>query len=418
MRDARVPRIRRKVELGERLSDDDFETLKAAAASEEGSALKLAVAHALSNAEEDVEALELLSRLRRDFPREAGVELGYARALVGLERYRDAEVALHNALTLNPKDPETLKSLAAVSLRRGEVERAQSYVEAALKEDPLDDEAQLLSAEVKSAHGPTSVRGEQKALRQEFVEALLRALEARQVHVVRQGKLLFVKLSSGKLGRLDLAALHAAYLEESEALEQTVSAMAAELAQTSDVPRDPGALFSRTRPVLRPSDFEQKAQGSARREGPAGLAIFYVLDDPDLLRYLPESAPRELGTSLAELDDAAWRHLEGAPTEPRPVIVDRGEPRLSPDALGLFALCEADGYDAARVLCASQQARIATVVGQGPYRVALGRRELVLICREDDALALTMLSRLSPGDDGIEGEFVLREGKLEAMSAG
>ena len=45
------------------------------------------------------------------------MELGYARALVGLERYAEAETSLHRALELNPGDPEALKSLADGNFR-------------------------------------------------------------------------------------------------------------------------------------------------------------------------------------------------------------------------------------------------------------------------------------------------------------
>ena len=41
-----------------------------------------------------------------------------------------------------------------------------------------------------------------------------------------------------------------------------------------------------------------------------------------------------LQLSLEAVDRAAWMHLEEDAAEPRPVIVDRGQPRLSPEPLG------------------------------------------------------------------------------------
>ena len=82
------------------------------------------MAHALVNADAEREALPLLERLRRDFPEDLQVRLGLARALLGLERHGDAEAVLREALVLSPGDPEALKVLAVLALRRGEGPRA------------------------------------------------------------------------------------------------------------------------------------------------------------------------------------------------------------------------------------------------------------------------------------------------------
>src|SRR5688572_15193927 len=113
-------RVREKVERGEALAPDELAALERAAASSDGPVLRLAVAQALLNAGAEREALALLERLARDFPRDLQARLGHARALVGLERWADAERALQQALALNPEDPEALKALAVVALRRGE----------------------------------------------------------------------------------------------------------------------------------------------------------------------------------------------------------------------------------------------------------------------------------------------------------
>lgn len=420
--DARhLQRIRRKVERGEPLSSAELTDLRHAAQGDAGLSVRLCVAHALSNAEEDREALTLLMRLQRDFPDQHEVELALARSLAGLERYSEAEKALQRALALNPGDPEALKAMALMALRRAEPERAEHHVQEVLKKDPFDGEARLIQAELEHAEAPPLPHAsekpvaERRALKAQFAEALLGALQSAQVHCFHKGGDLWVKLSGGGLGRMDLGSLYAAYVEEGELLAETVQAMAAELLHTTDVPTTRAALLARVRPVLRAPEFAHRAGTALSREGPAGLSVFYVLDDKDLLRYVPETALVALGATLTELDEAAWRHLGNATVEPRAVIVDRGEPRLSPDPLGLWALCEADGYDPARLLCETQQARLRRTLGTGPLRVALGRRELVLVCRAEDPTAVAMLSQLSCAADGIDGAFALQAGKLDVL---
>src|SRR5207248_528163 len=101
-------RVRGKVERGEALEPAELAELERAAAASDGPVLRLAVAQALLNAGSEREALQLLERLARDFPRDLQTHLGHARALAGLERYADAERALRAALALSPEDPEGL----------------------------------------------------------------------------------------------------------------------------------------------------------------------------------------------------------------------------------------------------------------------------------------------------------------------
>jgi hypothetical protein len=80
-------------------------------------------------------------------------------------------------------------------------------------------------------------------------------------------------------------------------------------------------------------------------------------------------------------------------------------------------VCEADGYDAARLLSAPEQARLSKLMGDGPYRVSLARRELVLVCRANDAQAVAQLESLTPASDGIGGRFALEGGRLVRVGA-
>ncbi|HZW87721.1 MAG TPA: hypothetical protein VFF12_01470, partial [Myxococcaceae bacterium] len=151
--------------------------------------------------------------------------------------------------------------------------------------------------------------------------------------------------------------------------------------------------------------------GVLSREGPAGLVVTYLSDG---VAVDEQSAP----ASLEAVDAKAWKHLEARPAEPRPVIVDRGQPRLSPQPLGLWALCEADGADGARLLTAGQRRRLFDVVGAGPYRVSLARPELALVAPLLDPSAVALLESVEPGAEGIRGRFALQpDGTLQRIGA-
>jgi len=148
------------------------------------------------------------------------------------------------------------------------------------------------------------------------------------------------------------------------------------------------------------------------REGPAGLVVTYLCHGIALDADRAE-------TSLETVDRAAWTHLEACVIEPRPVIVDRGQPRLSPEPLGLWALCEADGADGARLLGREQRRRLFEVVGAGPYRVSLARRELALVAPLLDPSAVALLESVEPGRGGIRGRFALQpDGRLQRLGDG
>ncbi len=403
MDEVELERVRQKVEAGEALSAPEFSLLEKAARSRQGPAFRLAVAHAWMNAGDDRRAVRLLESMQRDFPREVQVWLAHARALVSLERYGPAESSLEQALRVNPGDPEAQKVLAVVALRRGEVGRARALVDEVLRVDPADGEARLLKAELDASPRPA-----QKAPKGEFVAALLAQLRSQSTpHLLQEGELL-VRLGQGGVGRLDLASLYAGYLEEGHALQPAVEAVASELAERAlGVPEGREALLERVSPVLRDSAFLERAVGAARREGPAGLVVLYVLDDSALVRYLPEGALRDHGVTLDEVDAAAWRNLAERLAEPRSVALEGGSLRLSSDRTGLWALCEGDGHDAARLLVPAQQAALEEAVGAGPYRAFLGLRELALVCPEADAASVAALGSAAPAADGIGGQFRL-----------
>lgn len=408
--------IRRKVEAGEVLSDAELEVLKAEAHRQPGPTLRLTVAHALVNAGAEREALPLLERLVRDFPRDLQVRLGLARALLGLERHGDAEAVLREALAHNPGDPEALKALAVLALRRGEKERARAYVAEALERDPFDDEARLLKEELEAVELPPPPAMEVQVLRPEFTAALAAALRRAGVVFRRQGGSFLVKLASGGVGRVDVGSLFAAYAGGQAGLSAHVEGLARQLGgMSSGLSEDASALLSRLRPVLRPAGFESQAVGALHRPGPAGLEVFYVLEDAEFVRYLPESALALAGLTAEAVDAAAWRNLEARPAPLRPVVIDRGAVRLAEAFSGMWALAEGDGHDGARLLTDEQRRRIQLQVGEEPLRVSLGWREYALLCRESDTAACEALARLGHAPDGIPGLYRLTTGGLELL---
>jgi tetratricopeptide (TPR) repeat protein len=412
-----LERVRRKVEAGEPLGDAELELLLAEARRTPGSTLRLTVAHALINAGAEREALPLLETLRRDFPRDIPVRLGLARALLGLERHGDAEALLREVRAQEPDDPEVLKVLAVLGLRRGEADKARAYIKDALARDPFDAEARLLKEELEAADLPPPPTPQEQVLRPEFTSALAAALARARVSFRRQGKDLLVKLATGGVGRVDVGSLYAAYREAPGAAGLTayVDALAARLGGlSSGLGTEGAALESRLRPVLRPAGFAARAVGALHRPGPAGLEVFYVLEDADFVRYLPETALAPSGLTAEAVDAAAWRNLEAGPAPVRPVLVDQGEVRLAEAFSGVWAVAGGDGHDGARLLTRAQWRELAQVAGDVPLRVSLVRRELALVCHESDAAAREALERLVPSPDGIAGVFRLTAEGLSA----
>ncbi|HEX4621439.1 MAG TPA: tetratricopeptide repeat protein [Myxococcaceae bacterium] len=315
-----LERIRRRVEAGEALSSDEMSRLERAASGGEP-VLRLAVAHALSNAGDDRAALALLEPLSRERPWDLSIHLGRARALVGLERWNEAEAELKLALALQPEDPEALKSLALLALRRGEPRRADALVADALRIDPFDAESRLVLEELRATDLPA---------------------------------------------------------------------------------RGTAELLARLRPVLRPTAFAAKAADVVHSDRGAGVAVFYVLDDPELFRYLPNSIAARFELTAEVIDQAAWRNLESAPLAPRPATLEGGTVSLAPSPTGLWALAGGDGYDGARLLCTSQHTLLAASLGEPPYTAWLGSREYALVCRQGHAFE-ARLTRLVGSSEGIRG---------------
>ena len=415
-----LQKVRQKVEAGEKLSDAELDLLRTAAQAEPGAALKVALAQALLNADVPGQALRLLETLHRDYPHDTEVLLAQARALFALERWADAETPLQQLLKLQPNDLDALNAMALLCLRRGEVSRASALVNQVLGLDPFDGDAQTLRAELDATDLPVVVRSDVGSDREPvdlptFTLALTTQLKSQSTPHLMQGQQLVVRLGKGGVARLDTATLHQSFLESGRPLEETVTSLGRELAERSlGLPEDKDELLGAVMPVLRDSAFLDRGVGSVRREGPAGLWVFYALEDPELLRYVPESALDTFGISLEQLDEAAWKRLSSFPTALRPIELLDGQLRLTEEPHGLWALATGDGHDAARLLTVSQQQQLNETLGAGPYIVYFGLRELVLICRETDAVK-AQLEGLEPGRDGIAGSYRLDGNKLTAI---
>jgi Tetratricopeptide repeat len=351
-----LQRLRRKVHRGERLSEAELRRLRTAADVEGGPALNITLGLALSNAGSDAEAISVLAAAGH--PAEPAAAQARARALVRAERLAEAERVLGEAVASHPRDTELRKGLVVLALRRGDRTAADHALEELRRLAPDDEEARALAEALTLGSGGSAL------------EVLLGGAWER----------------FGRAGAWEHGGLRATWTEE-EPVGGGQDLLAHVVPVLTDV-ADPGLLF---------------------REGPAGLVVSYVSDG---VAIEPGRAP----VSLEAMDAAAWKHLEASPAEPRPVIVDRGRPRLSPEPLGLWALCEADGADGARLLTDGQRRRLFDIVGAGPYRVSLARRELALVAPLLDPTAVALLESVEPGPEGVAGRFVLQlDGTLQRI---
>jgi hypothetical protein len=395
--------LRGKVERGDVLSGDEFAQLEAAAVREPG--LRLAVVHALLNAEQVPQALARLAPLRREAPRRKDIQLAYVRALVLKEDWAQADTLLKEAFAADPSDPEILKALAVLALRKHEFVLAKKLVRDVRRADPLDEEARLLEAELDSVD--VTVPPNPPPSLEQFAAALEQGLRAEGLAPVRRGDQLFLPGRTRRLARLLLQPLYEDFVREGRPLERFVQEFARHLAEDARAAAtDRAQLLSALRPVLRAEGFELQARGAARRALGEGLQLFYVLDDPNLVRYVPEGLARTLGLEGAGLHERALLNLEGSPCALTPVK-RTGEGFVpTPDAkTGLYALWHGDGYDGARLLVTAVRARLRERCGPGALRVWLGARELVVVAAGGEA---SQLAR-APILDGIAGDWRLTD---------
>jgi hypothetical protein len=307
-----------------------------------------------------------------------------------------------------------LKALATIALRRAEWSRARALIADVLAKDPLDDEAQLLQGELERL-APAEVA--QPSPLDRFTAALLAELKAQSTpHLLAKGQLA-IRLGRGGVARFDLANLFTESVRLGRPIDEAVTLYAREFAERSlGLPTGRVQLLARVLPVLRDSNFLERGQGAARREGPAGLWLFYAVDDPEVVLYVPEGLLPSYRITLEQLDEAAWKNLEARPTEVRALELEQGALRLASAPTGLWALAHGDGHDAARLLTVTHQAALQQACGPGSLRVYLGLRELVLLCREDDAGSVKKLEGLDAAREGIVGAWRLADGVLTPLS--
>ena len=143
----------RRIEAGEPPTDAELAQLRTAAV-RGGPDERLALAHALLNAEAEPEARPLVAGLLRDAPDDPRVPLLHARLLGADERWPELHTLLLREERRRPEDPEVQKGLALAELRRGEVRSARRRVAAVRALDPFDGEAKLLEAELDACELP------------------------------------------------------------------------------------------------------------------------------------------------------------------------------------------------------------------------------------------------------------------------
>ena len=208
---------------------------------------------------------------------------------------------------------------------------------------------------------------------------------------------------------MDLDSLFAAYQEapRAQGLTAHVEALAARLDGLSSGVEPTGVSLGALRFVLRSAGFMAGAQDALFRPGPAGLEVFYVLEDAEFVRYLPASALGESRLPPETVDTSTWHNLEKRPADVRPVVVDQGVVRLAEAFPGVWAVVGRDGRDGARLLTQALRRRLDAATGGGPLHVSPGRREMALLCREQDVESARLLASLGHAPDGVPGIFLL-----------
>jgi hypothetical protein len=408
-----LARVRLKVERGDRISEPELALLLDAARADGSLHARLAVPHALVNNDQGRDALAMIEALERDFPRHVEVLMLRARALVTLERWVEAEPLLRQAAELRPDDQEVLKALAVLAMRKGEGGKARQAMSGLLEKDPFDAEAQWIQSELDATQGePLDVGVSLDG----FTKALVARLQARSTpHLVQKDRLL-LKPPRQAVMRVDLRTLYQSFVEGGRSLEASVEAMARELTERAvGLPSGKLPLLALVLPVLRDGGFLEHAEGTLKREGPAGLWFFYALYDPDFMRYVPEGVLATHRLTLDEVDAAAWKNLDARPADPGPIELVNAGLRLAAAPTGLWAVAKGDGHDSARILTRLQQAALEQKLGPQPWRLYLGLRELVLACTATDTLNVGRIAKLAAAPDGIEGAWELREGKLAPL---
>jgi len=413
-----LDKIRLKVWDGESLSEQEFDDLKKAVQNRASPELHGTLVQALVNADAVDEALSLVNRLLSENPYDAQLHIGKARALMSKEEYGEAEVSLKSALKINPNDPEVLKALVVIWMRRGEFLKAKKTIEEMLREDPLDSEAQQLSLELESAEVKLANPNAQKLQDPQFRGAVVSSLKARSIPFLIQGDNLLIRSGKSTVARLVLSELQSDFETSGHSLDSYADSMATELSERTLGIR-PGKLhlLSKVLPLLREPAFLESAVGAVHREGPAGLLVFYVIEDPSFARYVPERALAKSQLELDELDAQAFQNLESIPVKLKPIELVDGALKIAEALTGLWGLTGNDGHDAARLLVPKIRREIESQMGPGRWRVYLGLRELVLLCREDNLEMVEQLETLQAADNGIAGRFEIENGILQALAS-
>jgi hypothetical protein len=261
-----------------------------------------------------------------------------------------------------------------------------------------------MHAELQAASGqpdPELIGDERAAFR----AALFARLGQLGVTFRPQGDGVLVRSTSGRSMRVgfeaQLASTEGDVRERASQLAEGLASLA------HGMPESAEALSAQVLPVLVGPEGAAHRPGALHAEAPAGLSLLLVVEHPELMLFVPRGLATALGNDEAALFTTALARLEARPAEPF---------RLPGAASRVWTWAEGDGGDTARLLSASQLARVEASVGQGPWHVALLDAEHVAVCRAADFEARAELAGLArAGGEGARLLVLSAEGELSAL---
>lgn len=185
---------------------------------------------------------------------------------------------------------------------------------------------------------------------------------------------------TGDRGRMVVSEEYLYYTRDPDALDDLVDRLVSLIGtneRLAEVSTDRDRLRRRIMPLIKPPSFLSEAQtrsgGQPLLYGrhPAGLLVFYVLDNPTSLSYMTADSLGGLGMSFRQVNELALDNLARRTADDR-FLVEHTD-------LGPMAVSDTrDGYDAARLISPTLSLSLSRVLDVPAAVVAVPRRDLLL----------------------------------------